>query len=71
VGADSYDYRITVELTDGKTMSSKFLSATKFEEGQVVTVQGKRCLVSDVTPAADGRPGPPHIVNVHCLAIDD
>jgi hypothetical protein len=68
---DSYDYRVTVELIDGTTMSGKFLSAAKYEEGQVITVQGRRCLVSDVLPVPGTRPGAPRIVNVHCLAVDD
>lgn len=66
---DSYDYRVTVELINGRTMRSKFLSANRFEEGQVITVLGHRCLVSEVSPEprTPGRP----IVILHCLAVDD
>lgn len=68
---DSYDYRVTVELINGQTMRGKFLSATRFEEGQVITVLGHRCLVSDVSPDPPTPPGRPQIVAVHCLAVDD
>ncbi len=71
MAVDPYDYRLTVEFKDGKTMSTKFLSAVEYEEGQLITIQAKRCLVSQVTPVSDARPGGPRIVNVHCLALDD
>lgn len=68
---DSYDYRVTVELINGRTKSGKFLSATRFEEGQVITVLGHRCLVSEVSPDLPTPPGRPRIATVHCLAVDD
>jgi hypothetical protein len=71
VADDSYDYRITVELTDGKTMSAKFLSSTRFEEGQVITVHGRRCLVSEVRPDSQAASGGAQIVMLRCLAVDD
>lgn len=69
---DPYDYRVTVELKNGQTMSAKFLSATRFEEGQVVTVQGKRCLVNEVSPPDPTiPPGERQIVTMRCFALRD
>jgi hypothetical protein len=68
---DSYDYRVIVESKDGKTMSGKFLSGTRFEEGQVITVHGQRCLVSQVMPEPHASSGKPQIVSLRCFAVDD
>jgi hypothetical protein len=72
VAGDTYDYRITVESKDGKTMSAQLLSATRFEDGQVITVHGQRCLVSEVImPDPQAHPGRLQIVRLRCLSIDD
>jgi hypothetical protein len=65
-----YDYRVTVELANSEA-NGRFLSSTKVEEGQVVTVGGHRCLVSAVSPDPLVRPDEPQIVFLHCKAVDE
>jgi hypothetical protein len=64
-----FDYRITVEFGNREENHAR-VTEDRIEEGHVIEVGGRSCLVTTVAPDPQVNPGEPHIIFVHCQAVD-